>query len=363
MRTADEELPGFDLAARLVELCGYLSVTGQEAPLADALADEYADEALVRVGDNLIVGEPDERPLVLLVGHLDVVPPTEADATPRIERRPDGVIVVGRGTSDMKGGIVVAEAVFRDTALRSLSPYAPVLVLYSGEEGPEERNGLAEVLSAVPWLKEAGLAIVLEATDLEVHLGCLGGLHARLTFLGRQAHSARPWSGDNALTKAGETLAEIHRRSPVDVHVDGILYREVLTATQAWTDNARNLVPGRFNVNLNYRFAPNRGLDEAEAELRAWVGGRGAVEVVDRAPPAPPLLDSPLVGAFRRAAAARVAGKQAWTDVARFSAAGVPALNYGPGLTSQSHQVGEYVPLANLHLAVQRLRRFLSDSR
>ncbi len=312
------------------------------------------------MGDNLIIGEPDDRPLVLLVGHLDVVPPSEADAEPRVEQRPDARVVIGRGSSDMKGGIVVAEALFRDVALRDTSPYRLVLVLYSGEEGPDELNGLAEVLAEVSWLKEAGLAVVLEATDLEVHLGCLGGLQAKLTFVGRQAHSARPWAGDNALTKAGEVLAALHARAPVDVDVEGIRYREILTATQAWTDNARNVVPGRFFVNLNYRFAPNRGLDEAEAELRAWVGDRGLVDVVDRAPPAPPLADSPLVSAFRTAVAAPVAGKQAWTDVARLTAAGVPALNYGPGLTSQSHQAGEYVPIANLHIAVERLRRFLS---
>lgn len=351
---------GLDVGARLVELCGYLSVSGQEAAIADALAAEYADEALVRVGDSLVIGRPDGRPLVLLVGHLDVVPPTVADASPQIARRADGPVVIGRGSSDMKGGIVAAEALFRDTNLRATSPYGLVLVLYSGEEGPAERNELARVLTAVPWLTGAELAVVLEATDLEVHLGCLGGLHATLTFLGRQAHSARPWHSENALTKAGALLDDLHRCSPVEVDVDGIRYRDVLTATQAWTDNARNVVPGRFFVNLNYRFAPDRGLAEAEAELRAWVGDRAEVKVVDRARPAPPHLDAPLVAAFIARVAAPVAGKQAWTDVARFAAAGVPALNYGPGLTSQSHQAGEYVPIANLHVAVDRLRRFLS---
>lgn len=354
---------GLDPGARLVQLCGYLSVTGRESEIADAIAATYAVEALERVGNNLIIGRPDDRPLILLVGHLDVVPPTEVDATPRVAQRTDGPIVIGRGSSDMKGGIVVAEALFRDLALRAASPYGLVLVLYAGEEGPEEGNGLAEVLTAVPWLTDAELAVVLEATDLEVHLGCLGGLHARLTFMGRQAHSARPWDGDNALTKAGEFLAALHRSSPVEVDVEGVRYREVLAATQAWTDNARNIVPGRFSVNLNYRFAPNRGLDDAEAQLRAWVGDRGEVEVVDRAPPAPPHVRSPVVIAFTTAVAARVAGKQAWTDVARFAAAGVPALNYGPGLVSQSHQAGEYVPVGNLHVAIERLRRFFSPGR
>ncbi|MDP8932218.1 MAG: succinyl-diaminopimelate desuccinylase [Actinomycetota bacterium] len=352
----------FDLGARLVELCAHLSVTGQEAAIADALAVDYADEPLLRVGDSLVIGRPDDRPLVLLVGHLDVVPPTTADERPHVEQGSDGPIVIGRGTTDMKGGIVVAEALFRDGDLRTGSPYAMVLVLYAGEEGPEEGNQLAHVLSAVPWLKTAELAVVLEATDLEVHLGCLGGLHALLTFVGRQAHSARPWHGDNALTKGGALLTELHSRLPVEVKIDGIHYRDVLTATQAWTDNARNLVPGRFVVNLNYRFAPNRDLEEAEAELRAWVGDRAEVEIVDRSPPAPPQVAAPLVAAFTAAVAAPVAGKQAWTDVARFAAARVPALNYGPGLVGQSHQTGEYVPISNLEVAIDHLRRFLSTS-
>lgn len=356
-------LASLDVGARLVELCGYLSVTGQEAAIADALAVEYAGEPLLRVGDSLVIGRPDDRPLVLLVGHLDVVPPTTADERSRVEQGPDGPIVVGRGTSDMKGGIAVAEVLFRDGELRTRSPYAMVLVLYAGEEGPEEGNQLAHVLNAVPWLTAAELAVVLEATDLEVHLGCLGGLHALLTFVGQQAHSARPWHGDNALTKSGALLTELHSRPPVEVDVDGIRYRDVLTATQAWTDNARNLVPGRFVVNLNYRFAPDRDLEDAEAELRAWVGDRAEIEIIDRSPPAPPHVAAPGVAAFTAAVTAPIAAKQAWTDVARFAAVGVPALNYGPGLVGQSHQAGEYVPIANLHVAIDRLRRFLSASR
>jgi succinyl-diaminopimelate desuccinylase len=115
---------------------------------------------------------------------------------------------------------------------------------------------------------------VLEPTDLEVQLGCLGALHAEVAFLGRAAHSARPWHGENALTKAGAFLAELHERGPADLDVDGLTYREVFTATGAWTDNARNVVPDRFVVNVNYRFAPDKTLEEAEAAVRALVGDR-----------------------------------------------------------------------------------------
>lgn len=351
-----------DPVKRTVELCRQLSVTGSEAALATSLADRYRDagEAVVRVGDSVIVGAPDDRPLVLLVGHIDVVPPTDADRDPRRAEQ-DGIeVVVGRGTSDMKSGVAVAETLFADDALRGTSPYGMALVLYAREEGPADDNELAAVLDEVGWLSEAALAVVLEPTDLRVELGCTGSLQVELTFRGRQAHSARPWTGENALTKAAPTLVELERREPVDVSVDGVTYRDVFTPTQAWTDNPKNVAPGRFVLNVNLRFAPSRGLDDAEEELRAWVGDRAGIDIVDRAPPAPPFRGEPLVDRLVEVVGAEVGGKQGWTDVARFAQVGVPALNYGPGLSSQAHQEGEFVPVANITTAVERLRRFLT---
>lgn len=354
-----------ELADRLLEQCGLLSVTGEEGLLADHLEDRYGNRSapVRRVGDSLVVGRPGpDRPLVLLVGHLDVVPPTDADRDPRVEQH-DGVeVVVGRGSSDMKGGNVVAMACFEDTELRTSSPYELALVLYAREEGPAEENELADVLAEVSWLRDAELAVILEPTDGEIQLGCVGGLHALLEFRGRQAHSARPWHGENALTAAGAFLDELHGATPQQVEVDGIAYRDVWVATQAWTDNARNIVPGSFTVNLNFRFAPNRTLEEAEAELRDRVADRAAIQVVDRSPPAAPNRDHPLIRAFIDATAAPVAGKQAWTDVARFADLGVPALNFGPGLTAQAHQAGEHVPVDALETAHVRLRDFLSGA-
>lgn len=353
-----------DLTALLLELCALPCVTGQEGPIADHLAARYASrgEPLRRVANSLVVGESDpERPDVLLVGHLDVVPPTDADREPRVE----GDVVVGRGSSDMKGGLAVAMHCFEDDALRA-GPYNLLLVAYAGEEGGHAGNELAPLLDALPPLREADLAVVLEPTDLAVQLGCLGGLQAEVTIRGTAAHSARPWHGDNALTKAGALLAELHERPPTDVVVDGLVFREVLTPTAAWTGDpsdagaARNVVPDRFTVNVNYRFAPDKTVAEAEARLVEVIGGRGDVAVVDRAPPGRPARDAPLVAAFTAAVDAPLEAKQAWTDVARFSEVGVPALNYGPGLTAQAHQAGEHVPVANLVTARVRLAEFLA---
>ena len=350
--------PADRLETLLLDLLALPCVTGEEGPIADQVQARYRDrgEQVLRSGHSLVVGTPDrDRPTVALVGHLDVVPPTDAD---RLARREDGR-VVGRGSSDMKSGLAVAMDCFEDARLRD-GPYNIVLVAYAGEEGPHETNELPAVLAAAPWLRNSGLAVVLEPTDLQVQLGCLGALHAEVSVTGRAAHSARPWHGENALTKAGGLLAELHERAPVDVDVDGLVYREVFSATQAWTGNARNVVPDRFTVNINYRFAPDKGLDEAEEALHAFVGDRGEVRVTDRAPAARPFRREPVVGAFVAAVDAPVAAKQAWTDVARFADEGVPALNYGPGLTAQAHQAGEHVPTAHVHAARGALARFLS---
>lgn len=350
------------LESRLMDLLAFECETGAEEPLADWLADRCLErgEEVVRVGSSLVAGRlDDERPTVLLVGHLDVVPATDAERPPRVAADR----IVGRGASDMKSGLAVALDCFEDHDLR-LGPYNLVLVAYAGEEGPAEANELPALLEGVPELAAADLAVVLEPTDLAVQLGCLGGLHAHVTVHGRAAHSARPWHGENALTKAGRLLTWLHQQPPELVRVDGLAFYEVLTATQAWTGSARNVVPEAFTVNVNYRFAPHRGLEEAERRLRQLLGSDTddalTVEIVDRAPPAPPARGEALVDAFVRAVDAPVEGKQAWTDVARLADAGVAALNYGPGLAAQAHTAGEHVPRANLPAARGALARFLS---
>jgi succinyl-diaminopimelate desuccinylase len=355
------------LAALLLDLLALPCVSGDEGPIADWIETRYQGrgETVRRVGHSLVVGDPDpQRPQVLLVGHVDVVPPTPADQVPRTDRD----LVIGRGASDMKSGLAVAMDCFEDTPLRH-GPYGVRLVAYAGEEGSHEGNELADVLIRLPDLQDADLAVVMEPTDLTVQLGCLGALHAEVTFTGRAAHSARPWQGENALTKAGAFLAELHRREPTEVDVDGRRFREVFTATDAWVGDpaapwARNVVPDRFTVNVNYRFAPDRTVEDAEAAVTALAVGADAdaLTIVDRAPAGRPWRDAPLVRAFLAATAAPVEPKQAWTDVARFTDVGVPALNYGPGLTAQAHQTGEYVPLGNVVDARQALARFLAGA-
>jgi succinyl-diaminopimelate desuccinylase len=368
-----------ELVERLLVHCAQASVTGAEATLADTLEARYRalGETVTRVGDSLVVGAPEPgRPTVLLVGHLDTVPATDADEVPHTATLADGTpVVVGRGTSDMKSGNVVAMHLMEDRDLRAASPWALALLLYAGEEGPADGNELRAVLDAVPWLTDAVLAVVLEPTDGRVELGCLGGLHARVTFHGTAAHSARPWHGRNALAAAGRFLAALDARPPVTRVVDGIDFRDVLVPTQAWTGGLGpggpgsaplNVVPAEFTVSVNLRFAPSRDLAAAEEELRSEVAALAGpdadltVEVIDRAPPAPPHRSDPVVAAFIAAVGAAVAGKQAWTDVARLTERGIPALNFGPGVTAQSHQRGEWVPCDALPELRTRLAAFLT---
>lgn len=251
----------------------------------------------------------------------------------------------------------------RDPPYLRAGPMRLALVAYAGEEGALADNELEHVLTAAPELTGAALAIVLEPTDLDVQLGCMGGLHAEVAIPGHAAHSARPWQGRNALTAAAPLLAALDALEPNERTVDGLVWRDVVTATRAWTSNARNVVPDAFTVNINYRFSPARSLAEAETDLRAQIqrmaGTPVEVTIVDRAPPAPPLRGNPHVQALVRASGGRVAAKQAWTDVAQLVAAGVPALNYGPGLTGQAHQAGEYVPIDHLEQARTVLAGFL----
>ena len=375
--TSDAGAVREELVARLIDLCEEPAVTGSERPLCDRLEARYraAGEQVLRVGDSLVVGAADDaRPLVLLVGHLDVVPPTEDDRHPRVESRPDGDVVVARGASDMHSGNAVGMHLFEDPALRAASPYALALVLYAGEEGPAAGNQLEAALDAAPWLLDADLAVVLEPTGGAVELGCNGVLHALVTFRGVAAHSARPWLGRNALTAGGAFLTALEGLAPVEHVVDGLAFRDVVVATRAWTpglepggpaDGPGNVVPERFTVDLNHRFAPTRDLATAETQLRGTLAdllgdAEADVEIVDRSPAAAPHRDAPAVAALIAAVGGEIGAKQGWTDVARFSERGVPALNLGPGTTEQAHRRGEHVAVDAIVDVASRLRAFLS---
>jgi succinyl-diaminopimelate desuccinylase len=244
----------------------------------------------------------------------------------------------------MKSGLAIMIELVERLDLDAL-PCDLRLIFYEREEGPFEENRLGPILDSFPELHELDLAVCLEPSDNEMQLGAMGSLHATLTFVGRTAHSARPWQGDNALYKAAEFLRELEERAPKDVEVDGYQFREVMTPTLIQAGRARNVVPGRAELNVNFRFAPGRTPEQALDELRDLVGDRCEVEPTDLSPAGRPHASNPYVQHLMTCGVAKVRSKQAWTDVARFDSVGVPGVNLGPGNAAQAHQPNEYTEL------------------
>jgi succinyl-diaminopimelate desuccinylase len=315
-----------------------------------------------RIRDSLVVrvdGPRDpSRPLVALCGHLDTVPVHEDDRRPP---RREGGRLVAPGASDMKGGLAVmmelAERVPRAARFCDL-----VLVFYAREEGPFAENELGEVLRDPARLAGVDLALCLEPTDNVLEVGCVGSIHATFRFPGRAAHSARPWHGENAIQRAGPLLVELSARPAREARSGGHAFREVLSVTRIEGGRARNVIPDRCDLNLNFRFAPDKTLEAAAAELRELGRRHGAhVELTDLSPACPAYEDHPLVRRLLERTRVPVKPKQAWTDVARLAQHGVPAVNLGPGATAQAHQRGEWVELAALEAGYRVYAAFLGE--
>ncbi len=355
----------------LLWLCAIASPIGEERALCDAVSERLAkagpDAPIRRYGDSIVVplvrgargpgGEA--RRHVALAGHLDTVRTENGPA--RIDRPATGdARCFGSGASDMKSGLALMIAL-AERLDRAKVGVDLTLVFYAREEGPFAENELGPVLEQDPELGQVELAVCLEPSDNRVHLGCNGSIHALVTFEGKTGHSARPWEGENAVSKAAPFLAEIAARAPVAHVIDGHTYRTVTTITQARDGGrGRNVVPDRFVVNLNHRFAPDTSLAQAKADVLALVGDRAKVELTDLSPAALPSASHPFVRALIAAGVRGVEPKQAWTDVARFAARGIAAVNFGPGENAQAHQKNESTSLALLHEGYGILTRWLA---
>jgi succinyl-diaminopimelate desuccinylase len=292
----------------------------------------------------------------VLAGHLDTVP--IADNLP--SRVADGRLY-GCGTSDMKSGIALQLRAAHLVGSGAVQPSVDLTwFFYDCEEVDAARNGLNRVAATSPSLLEADLAILLEPTGGIVEGGCQGTLRAVIAVTGRRAHSARSWLGSNAIHAAAPVLQRLAAYEAASVTVEGLTYREGLNAVFIAGGVAGNVIPDSCTVTVNYRFAPDKTEAEAEAHVRAVFDGF-AVEVVDSAPGARPGLDQPLVQQAVAALGGRAAAKLGWTDVARFSALGIPALNFGPGDPNLAHQVDESVDLAVLAASETALLGFLSS--
>jgi succinyl-diaminopimelate desuccinylase len=346
------------LADKLLTLVQIESVIGNEERLCEWLIDRFSqleDYVLDRVGNSFALrrGARQHPHLLGLVGHMDTVPPT-ADNPARIESGR----VFGLGSADMKSGLALMWQLLEDPVRQPTCDLA--FVFYDGEEGPYTGSGLGPLLEQLGWLREIDLAICLEPSDNVLQLGCLGTLHAELTFRGKAAHSARPWQGENAIHKAGALLARLRDRPPSEVCFGDLVYREVISATKAEGGSARNVIPDRFVVNLNFRFGPRRSLEAAQQVIHELVGDTAEVSFVDFAPSGDIPQDNPLLERLRRSCQLEEQAKQAWTDVARLSTAGIAAVNFGPGENAQAHQPRESTSIALLEQGDALLRKLIS---
>ncbi len=348
-----------DLTADAVTLTRQLvdleSVSRNEQAIADAV--EHALTGLghltvTRRGNTVVartdLGRPDR---VVIAGHLDTVPVND-----NLPSRLEGPLLHGLGTCDMKGGdaVILRLAATVPEPVRDLT-----LVLYEGEEIESEYNGLLHLSQSDPHLLAADFAILMEPSDAVVEAGCQGTLRAEVRTTGERAHSARSWRGVNAIHLAGDVLARLasyEERRPV---IDGLEYREGLNAVGIRGGVAGNVLPDECVVEVNYRFAPDRCGEEAEAFVREYFDGYD-VTLTDLAPGALPGLDRPAAQEFVDAVGGVVNPKFGWTDVSRFSALGVPAVNFGPGDPMLAHKQEEHVPIEQITRCEQQLRTWLT---
>lgn len=356
---SDEQLTRW-LAEETLALCAIPSVTGDEAAIADHLVTRVRElqpqAEQLRVGNTVMVrcGRRGAARIGLF-GHSDTVPPNPAQPH-HIDW--EAGRIYGLGSSDMKSGLAVMLRLIADA--ESL-PMELVCVFYDREEGPVNQSGMVPLCAEQgELLQSLAVAVCLEPTDNRVEAGCSGSLQAQVMASGKRAHSARPWLGQNAIYAAAPLLQKLATWQRRPVERLGLTFYEVMSATQILTENARNVIPDRVMVNVNYRFCPGKSLATAEAELREFIGPDYAVHVVDACPSGAVCTDHPILARWITDCGLPVTAKQAWTDVARLTGLGIPAVNCGPGDPEQAHKVGEWCslagPLRNYHL----LRRLLS---
>ena len=326
-----------DFAATTLRLVDLPSESRSEAAIVELVRDLVPGPPVYDDGEVLLYGDGP----VVLAGHLDTIP-----AQGNLPGRVEGGAVHGLGASDMKSGVAVMVELAR-------AGVPGRYLFFTREEVPVSESPLP-ALFETGLLRDAELAVVLEPTDCELHAGCLGNLQARVTFHGESAHSARPWTGVNAIHELVRGLQPLVWLEPVDVELDGLVYREVVSAVRVEGGVASNVVPAKASAELNMRFM-RAG---AEARLRALLPG-GEIEVLSNSPSAPPALDNARTARLRELVPV-VKPKQAWTPVAQFAEQGIDAINYGPGATAYAHRVDEHVPIANLERCYETLREFLS---
>lgn len=365
--------PSADAVTLTRQLCDIPSVSGSESTLADAIEGAIDDAPhlhVTRFGNTVVAQTRLGRAArVAIAGHLDTVPindnlpsrlvtVTVAEAAADVPGTKPGDYLWGRGTVDMKAGV----AVQLKLAVELANPRHDVTwIWYDNEEVESHRNGLGRLAEAMPELLQADFAILGEPTSAGIEGGCNGSIRADVITTGKRAHSARAWTGTNAIHAAAGILNRLNDYVPATVAVDGLEFREGLNATRVTGGVAGNVIPDLCAVHVNYRFAPNQTPEQASDHVRAVFEGY-EVRIVDVSPPARPGLDAGVAREFARAVGGTPKAKMGWTDVARFAALGIPAVNYGPGDPQKAHADDERVPLDDIREVERGLRAYLGGA-
>jgi succinyl-diaminopimelate desuccinylase len=349
--------PRADIVALTTDLVNIPSVSGNEAALADAIYQELVKCSWLEVHrfKNSVVAKTNlgKASRVIVAGHIDTVPVADNETAVLVARGQnlpsDGTqvsedVVFGIGSCDMKGGVAVA---LRAAVSIENPQFDVTYIFYECEEIDSERNGLTLIAAEHPEWLAADIAVLLEPSNANIEAGCQGTLRAKVSTAGTRAHSARSWLGENAIHNLGDILTRLNVYEPARVMIDGLEYREGLNAVQVSGGIAGNIIPDTATVEVNYRYAPSTSGPQAEAHIREVFDGF-LVEFADNAPGATPGLDRPALADLVSRVGGKVAPKFGWTDVARFSAMGVPAVNLGPGDPGLAHSRNEHVSVAQL---------------
>lgn len=364
------------------------SVSQEETAIADAVERGLREIAQVdhptitveRHGNRLVARTHRGLPSrVVLAGHLDTVPIANNVPSYRGPGEQGTDCIHGCGSVDMKSGDAVFYHLFYTLADDPQLQHDMTLVYYDCEEITGSFNGLGALQREYPELLQGDLAILGEPSGGWIEAGCQGTMRMRIESHGLRAHSARAWMGDNAIHALSPVLAKLARHEARDVNIDGCLYREGLNAVRMSGGVAGNVIPDEAWVEINFRFAPDRSEAEAlsyvcttlglslEGVTETSEGTRQDTivngltwEILDMSASAMPGLSAPAAIPLVAAAGGKVRAKYGWTDVSRFAAMGMPAVNLGPGDPSLAHKRDEHCPVEHIAGVTEIVRTYLT---
>ena len=341
-----------ELTQKLIDI---ESVTGNENEVINFiekyLTDEGYDGEIFRNEGGLIVSSPNSNPKIALVGHLDTVPIDENQKIVSDEEN-----IYGRGSVDMKAGVAVMMKTLLDKNKDVIG------VFYTAEEGSSEQNGLNFLMDILKKDFSIELAIVMEPSSLECQLGCNGSLNANLDLVGISSHSARPWMGENPFFKLNKVADYLSENEIKDFDIDGLIYKQVVTVTKIQGGVANNVTPPKISMNVNFRFVPTFSSDDAENYIKDELEHFGEVTSKNIATGALPNKNLGMISEFISKTGLDVTPKQGWTDVARFTDEGIPAINFGPGDPLLAHTSDEFVNKNEILESYEILKKFLEST-